>query len=371
MPADSRRSPDAVLPTAVSPSGEGLPVLVGEVRVDGEHVRRPAARGTASGTPLRASCVRFCHSRSVAKTSAAAGFGVVDAVGHAPAGMRHRTASHAQASDLESAPSGTRRTRSRAIICFQDDRPVRRREQSRHGVANAPVGEGRSHELERPVRPVEQGVHRQPGHVVEVVMREQRRSPRPVPSRPSCFATASHAGAGVEHQSLAARPDEQQGGRVAAELVEAAAGGRPAAPHSTDEKSQAHFSVNPHTPSHDDRGMGRQVRAALNVALRRRIVGQLLEDLLRPGEVAFAWKRVCPAANVSQPAGAASAANPVNSYTGTAVFRPTTRRSASLRPRNSDDAFSHVFPETMVSVPKALLAPSRRAARFAASPRIV
>jgi len=45
----------------------------------------------------------------------------------------------------------------------------------------------------------------------------------------------SHPGARVEDQSFAARADEQQGGRVAAEFIEAGPEGGLASPHSADE----------------------------------------------------------------------------------------------------------------------------------------
>jgi len=115
--------------------------------------------------------------------------------------------------------------------------------------ANAPVGEGRSPEPERPLGPVEQRVHDEPDQVIEMVVGEQDGDLARL-HWGQFVRDGPQAGPGVEDQAFVARSDEQQGGGVAAELVEAAADGRPTAPHTADEKPQVHFSVNPQTPSH-------------------------------------------------------------------------------------------------------------------------
>ncbi len=248
--SDARRSGNrqAVLPAAVSPPGEGFLVHVAKVCIDEEQIRRRGfsahrqERRLICGSSLFPFDVRRENDRRAA-------IAIVDAIGNGPAWMRHGTLPYMQAADLHST--------SREFGEFElgshllpGDRPIRLCQQSRDSVTDVPIGKGRPDKLERPVRSIEQRVHRQPGHVVQVVMGEHdghlarlHRSQLP--------RDGPQAGAGVEHQSLASRSDEQQRRGVAAELIEAAPDGRPTASHSADEESQAHFSVNPHTPSHN------------------------------------------------------------------------------------------------------------------------
>ncbi len=61
----------------------------------------------------------------------------------------------------------------------------------------------------------------------------------------------AHPGSCVQNQAFALRSEQQQRGRIAAELVEAGPQGGLASSHTPDEKAHGHFSVSPQTPSQD------------------------------------------------------------------------------------------------------------------------